>query len=122
MAQLEFVKNTSLKKLEAYTLFETVISITIIAILIGLGTLIYTNIITAENPIAYYQAEEHVKEKLHELKQSKAFFNQNFEYENYTIQQEIVPHKGNQRLYAVTFTVFVGKNELLQRKHLVVNE
>ncbi len=109
------------KRLPAYTLFETVVAITIITVLIGLGSLIYSAILDAENPVIYYHVEEQINEHFIGLQESKAYFNQNFDHESYSIQQDIKPYNGNTKLVEVTYTAFLGAEELLIRKHLVVN-
>ncbi len=114
--------NIKVKKLEAFTLFESVVAISIITTLIGLGTMIYSNLMQAEKPVAYYQAKDEVDRRFQELCESQAFFNKEFDYESYQIQQQVDFHMKNKKIYQVTYVVTAGNRELLTERHLVANE
>ncbi len=108
-------------KLPAFTLFESVIAITIITVLIGIGTMIYGNLMHSEKPLSYYQAQAEIELKLQELKMNQLFVHQSFDYENYEIEQNISFYKGNKKLYLVTYTARTGGKELLVENHLIPN-
>jgi hypothetical protein len=123
MAELR--KNSGIKsveKLQAFTLFESVVAISIITVLIGLGTLIYSNLVYSENPIAFYQAKDQIDIQLHELSKSQAFFNREFDFETFRIEQHIEPYNGNNQLYKVTFLAFAGTKKLIQEQHLLSHD
>lgn len=118
MAQL---KKYSSKKLAAFSLFESVVAITIISVLIGIGTLIYGNIVEAEPPLSIYQAKNEIQKLHHELKTSGAYFSQNHDYEIFTIQQQVDFHRGNKRLYQVDYHVIMQDKKWYSEKHLIAN-
>lgn len=115
------IKNIETDKLPAFTLFESVIAITIITVLIGLGTMIYGNLMHSEKPLAYYQAQAEMEIRLQELKSNQLFIRENFEYENYEIEQNVTFYKGNKKLYLITFIARSGAKELLVENHLIPN-
>ncbi|NOQ74880.1 MAG: hypothetical protein GQ574_22895 [Crocinitomix sp.] len=115
------LKNSDSNRLPAFTLFESVIAITIITVLIGLGTMIYGNLMHSEKPLAYYQAQAEVEVRLQELKSKQLFMRENFEYENYEIEQKVTFYKGNKKLYLVTYIARAGDKELLVENHLIPN-
>lgn len=108
-------------KLKAFTLFESTVAVTLITIVLGMSTLIYSNILDAERPVAFYQAQQEVDQIFHETKTSGAFFTKNFSFENYDIEQKVDFYKGNQRLYQVDYTVTSGEKKLWTESHLVAN-
>jgi len=101
MAKLKKNKN----KLAAFTLFESVVAIAIISVLIGLATIIYSNLVEAERPIAFYQAKEKIDECFYEMKKTGAFFPKNFVYENYLVE----------------FIVMSQNKKWWTEKHLIAN-
>lgn len=115
------MKYSKSNKIPAFTLFESVIAITIITVLIGLGTMIYGNLMHSEKPLAYYQAQAEIEVRLQELKSNQQFVRENYDYENYEIEQGISFYKGNEKLYLVTFTARSGEKELLVENHLIPN-
>lgn len=123
MVKLNKMKPVSTKaKIPAFTLFESVIAISIITVLIGLGTVIYTNLIVSEHPVLYYQAKDQIDVQLNELRTSQAFFNRDFDFENYRIEQRVDLYNGNKRLYKVTFLAFTGTKELIKEQHFLAHE
>ncbi|MFT5819679.1 MAG: hypothetical protein ACI8ZM_000904 [Crocinitomix sp.] len=115
------IKNSATNKLPAFTLFESVIAITIITVLIGLGTMIYGNLMHSEKPLAYYQAQAEMQVRLQELKSNEIFIRENYEYENYEIEQNVTYYKGNKKLYLITYIARTGGKELLVKNHLIPN-
>lgn len=113
--------STKKSKLRAFTLFESVVAITIISILIGLGSMIYGNLVESEQPIAYYQAKEEVDHLFKNLIESKAYFSQNFSYETYDIEQKIDFHLGNKKLYQVEYIITTQGKKWWSEKHLIAN-
>lgn len=108
-------------KLEAFTLFESVVAITIIAILIGLGTMIYSNVVQAEKPLAFYEAKTEVDKLLQQLCQEQNFMSNQSTYEGFEIEQEINFYQNNKGIYQVTYTASSGGSELFREQHLLPN-
>ncbi|MEO9531930.1 MAG: hypothetical protein ABJG68_15740 [Crocinitomicaceae bacterium] len=108
-------------RLKAYTLFESVVAISIITILLVISSLIYGNVIESEKPLSYYQAKQDVQELFQETKATSAFFTKNFSFETYDIQQDVNFYNGNKKLYEITYTVTSGTHQWWVEKHLVSN-
>lgn len=115
-------KNSNANMLQAFTLFESVVAISIIAVLIGIGSLIYGNLIKAEKPFAYFQAQEAIVQHFKNLNESKAFFNQVYDHQTYTIEQAVDFHRGNKGLYQVKYSAILGSKIILIQIYLVVHE
>ena len=109
------------KYLKAFTLFESVISVTIISVLIGVSALIWGNLMDSDKPLSYFQAKENIDLLLHELKHSKAFIDRTFEYDTYSIEQHLSFHKGNKKLYQVEYKVIANNKQWWTEKQLVSN-
>lgn len=110
------------RKMKAFTLFESVVAISIITVLIGLGAMIYGNLMHAEKPLAYYQAQDEIDQHFNELCQSKAFFNQDFKSDTYRVEQRVSFYHGNKNLYQISYTAWAGSEVLCVENHLVVND
>lgn len=105
--------------IRATTLFETLIATSIITILIGIGSMIYSNIIASDHPFAFYQAKGEVDRLYHELKESRAYFSKTVDYEQFDIEQEVTEHRGSKRLLLVQYHVRSNTKLLWTEKHLI---
>ena len=87
-----------------------------------MSTLIYSNILDAENPVVLYQAKQEIDRILIDTKESKAFFTKTFEYETYDIKQEVDPYRKEIRNYIRSSTQwFLLTKDIWQENHLVAN-
>lgn len=102
-------------------MFESVVAIAIISVLIGIGTLIYSNLIEAERPVPFYQAKEEIDLMYHELQTSKAYFPKVLSNDSYSIEQKVDFHNGNKKLYLVEYIVMAQNKKWYSEKHLVAN-
>lgn len=109
-------------KLSGFSLFESVIAVTIIAILICIATMVYGNVMDSEKPLAYYQGKANIALLLNQLKTERNYTSLTEDYGIYSIQQEIKPHKGNQNLFAVEYQLRAGTKIWWKEKHLICNE
>ena len=119
MAHVSVFEN---RKVPAFTLFESVVAITVITVLIGLSTMIYSNVIVSENPLVFYKAKEEVKQQLELLHNEKSFISKVLVFEGYEVEQQVDFHQGNQQLYQITYVVTSGGKELFTENHLVASE
>jgi prepilin-type N-terminal cleavage/methylation domain-containing protein len=111
----------SISHLQAFTLFESVVAISVISILLLISTMIYSNVIGSEKPVSYYQVKQEIDGILIETKKSQAFFNKNFSYENYSIEQTVEHYKGNKKLLQLSYTVRSANDVWWIENHLVAN-
>lgn len=109
------------QKVQAFSLFESVVAIAIISVLIGIGTLVYSNLVEAEKPIPFYQAKEEIDLYYHQLQESKAFFPKVYDQETYSIEQKVDFHNGNKKIYLVEFVVTAQNKKWYTEKHLLAN-
>jgi len=109
-------------RIRSFTIFESVISTTIISVLIGIAAMIYTNVIGSEKPLGVYQAEGTIVSMLQDLKVNKSFFSKSVEQENCVIRQEVNFYHGNKNIYEVIYKVDVGTKTWHTEKHLVRTE
>jgi hypothetical protein len=113
------VELTRNRRLAAFTLFESVVAIAIISALIGIGTIIMSNLISAERPMAFYQAKEEIDRYFFDLKKEKAFFSKNYDHNTYTIEQHVDFYNGNSGLYLVEYIITTQNKQWWTEKHLV---
>ena len=108
-------------KLKSFTLFEATVAVTIITIVLGLSVMIYSNVLDAERPVAFYQAKQDIDRIFLETKNSGAFLDKNFEFETYDIEQKVNFYMGNEKLFQIDYTVISNNKQLWQESHLVAN-
>lgn len=106
-------------RLKSFTLFESVISITIISVLLAIASMIYGNLMSAENPISEFEAKQEIQTMLLLADAQEVIFNQELEFESYSIKQTVEPFKGNTKLLLLTYEVFsLEGDKWLEQKHL----
>lgn len=121
MAELNSNSAARGRKLASFSLFESVVAIAIISVLIGIATIVYSNLVESEKPIAFYQAKEEIELCYHQLQTDKAFFSKMIEHETYTIEQKVEYHNGNKKIYRVEYLVTTQNKKWYSEKHLLAN-
>jgi len=109
-------------KLKAFTLFDSLIAVTITAIIMSTLSLSYGYLIDSDKPMSSMVAQGELPKLLNNLKESKAYFNESKEKETYRIEQIVEQYKGNTNLFLVTFNVIVNSKITYSEQHLVENE
>jgi prepilin-type N-terminal cleavage/methylation domain-containing protein len=121
MAELKKSEKIPALKMDAFSLFESVVAIAIISVLIGIGTLVYSNLVEAERPLAFYQAKEEIDLYYQNLQQSKAFFPKMYAHETYSIEQKVDFYNGNKKIYRIEYLVTSQNKTWYSEKHLITN-
>jgi len=106
-------------KTEAFTLFESVIAITIITVCLGIGTIIYSNVIHSEKLLVSLEGQFEIVKLFHDTKTRKLFFPKEYDYNAYQIIQRVTDYNGIKQLYHITFDVMVGKHKTYTKQFLV---
>ncbi|MGV6862293.1 MAG: hypothetical protein ACWA41_11005 [Putridiphycobacter sp.] len=109
-------------KLKAFTLIDTLVAVSITAIVIGCISFAYGYLVKSDHPFGYYKAKEQIEIMHEKMVESKNYLSKSIELENYTIVQEVAPYKGKQNLFLVTYKIKLNANEIYQNKRLVLNE
>lgn len=76
-------------KVKGSSIMESVIAMTIIAICLSIGIIIYGRVLQTDNNMAYYQAQQKMKELLWEIKNNRDFENDEYKLETYTIEKKV---------------------------------
>jgi len=121
MAQLIKEQRINPYGFAAFSLFESVVAIAIISVLIGIATIVYSNLVQAERPIAFYQAKEEIDFYFQQMQHDKSFFSKLYEHETYSIEQLVEYHNGNKKLYQVQYRVTAQSKLWYTEKHLLLN-
>ena len=108
-------------KLKAFTLFDSLIAVTITAILVGAISLSFGYLVDSERPLAFYKAKEDINKLHHDLLKSKAYLSKTIDEEVYTINQNVTPYQGRQDLWLVEYTITMGSKIIYTDKRLVLN-
>ncbi len=106
-------------KTKAFTLFESVVAITIITIFLGIGTIIYSNIIDSERSLVSLEGQFEITKLFHDTKMNKFFFQKEYEYSTYHIIQNVTSYNGIEQLYHITFDVMIGEHKTYTKQFLL---
>lgn len=106
-------------KIPAFTLFESVVAVTIIAVLIGLGSLIHANVVSSSQPVVYDLAQNEVDRLFYNLKNEKQWITETKDYEQFQIEQKITAYQGAKNLLLITYKAFNAHKILFTEKHLI---
>lgn len=109
-------------KISAFSLFESVIAIVIISVCIGIGSLIYSNIIGSEEPLLATEGNEQANVLFENLKENKLYFNDQFDFENFSIEQVVKSYKGDKHLLVVVYNIYRDRDLIGRQSHLIFNE
>jgi len=109
-------------KLKAFTLFDSLIAVTITAIIMSTMSLSYGYLIDADKPMSSMVGQAELPKLLFNLKESKSYFNESIEKETYKIEQIVEQYKGNAKLFLVTFNIIVNSKITYTEQHLIENE
>lgn len=109
-------------KISAFSLFESVVAIVIISVCIGIGSLIYSNIIGSEEPLLAIEGFEEANVLFENLKANKRYINDHFAYENFSIEQNIKPYRGDKHILVVNYNIYRDRNLIGYQRHLIFNE
>ena len=103
-------------KIEAFTLFESVVAITIISVCLGIGSLVYSNIVNSEKTVVNFESNSQAKELFEDLKLSKLYSSKNYQFKSFEINQEVNDYQGIKNLYQITLIETKGKSSGYPRR------
>jgi hypothetical protein len=98
------------------------VAITIIAVLVGLGSLIHANVVSSSQPVVYDLAKNQVDHLYQTLLAEKQWISKNYDFESFQIEQKITPHNGDQDLLLIAYNATTGNQLLFSEKHLIAVE
>ena len=106
-------------KVNAFSLFESVVAIAIITCCIGLGSVIYNNVVTAEEPVLVLDGKAEIARLFEDLKKNRQLGSNSFNFEDFRIDQEVNHYKGHPELYQVDYKLYTGKKMQVHQHYLL---
>lgn len=116
---MQLLKNY--KNLKASSLVESVIAIAIISVAALVAFMVYLNVIRQNKTIYYYAAKHEVELLTQQAVMQKNYDDDEFNYNAYTINKEVIIDKNEQVAY-VTFTIKTGGKTFLVNKLIPYHE
>ena len=95
---------------KASSITESVMAMTIIAICLSIAFMIYGKTIQTDHNIAFYKAQQKVKELLWMTKKNKSFEDGMFNFETYKIQKTVKALRSND-VYQIDFTIRIQNTQ-----------
>lgn len=109
--------------IQASSIIETVIAITVISICSLIATLIFTAVINTTPPVKIFQYKKELTVLVEDTFKNKTIAPFKNKYEGFSIEKKIFPDlMGNKNIKNVTFIVVAGKDTIQQSIKLFVNE
>lgn len=105
--------------IKASSLYETVLSIAIIAIVITLATLIYANVTFSFSNISRYQLIEKIDSLKNLCDDRQDFTKKVFLFKQHEIHQSCVNFENNKNLMSVTFSVIKNNGVIEEKSYLI---
>ncbi len=87
-----------IKKLKAYTLIETIISMVIIMLVFSVAMMIFINVVKTDRIIERTDIFFKMNEIIHESKTHQEYINYTFEFENFIIERTISRYLNSKKL------------------------
>ncbi len=109
-------------KLKAFTLFDSLVAVSITAIIIAIISFSYGKLLESDPPMPFYKAKEKINELFHNLKESKTYFTKTFTYDTYTVIQNVSPYKGRKDIFKIEYDILINHNKIHSEKRLLINE
>lgn len=97
-------------KVSGSSITESVIAMTIVAFCLGIAMLIYGRVIQSDHNIAFYKAQQKVKELLWETKNEYLIQDEDYDFETYSIHKE-VEELIEEISYKITFKVVLNNHK-----------
>lgn len=104
------MRYSKLCKAAASSLLESVIAMTLIAICIAAGMVTFGTVLQTDHNIAFYQAQQKVKELVYQTKQEQLFENEDYDFKTYQIQKRVEPSE-TKWSYQLDFIVTVNNTK-----------
>ncbi len=110
------------QKIQASTLQETIIALTIVIICFGVALMVFVNVISSERAWERLNSELLIKRISTETKLHKTFYDESIGYKQYRIEKIITEYQENEKLIQLSLKVFNINDQLInQQNELIVN-
>lgn len=114
------IVKSKIERIDAFTMLDAIVALSIITILIVLSTMTFSNLFTAQKPLIKFSAEIEVIERLNALKENGVMKNNQYEFENFTINQNVEKYENNSKLYHVLYEAYDLNSKLIfSSNHLI---
>lgn len=110
------------RKVQAYTLVEILVAMSIILIVFALGLMILLNIMKYDQVVDQTRAYLIVNEVQNEIKEGNYTGNDCLSYKDFNIDIDQEPYKGNDYLRHITITVYRKKRKIYSKEYLDMSD
>ncbi|MEZ5199161.1 MAG: hypothetical protein R2764_23100 [Bacteroidales bacterium] len=105
-----------IRKLKAYTLMETIISMVIILFVFGIAMMIFINVIRTDRIVEKTDVFFKMNEILYETNSKKEYSDNIFEFGNFEIRRSVVKYRNFDKLKQVTVKAFDKNGKIVGEK------
>lgn len=100
------MKSLNRYRVQAGSIIESVIAMTVIAICLSMALIIYTRVLDTDYSLTQYKARQKVKELLWESKTDQAFMDEDYTFESYSVEKKVEALEAKNS-YVLTFIIKV---------------
>jgi len=109
--------------LKASTLMESLVAMVIIVVSLGVGTMIYSNILNSDKQVLQLKAICLLNKEAARTKKEKTFLDSEKQFENCNIKKTVELYDQTANLYRLTLSAFDKSGHLIAvRKELIITE
>jgi len=106
------------KRLSAATIVETIVALVIILVLFGITTTLVVQITTSSFSVKKIKAGQLIQQYAVQTGKEKAFFDEEWVRDEFSVQRAVVEYGKRPNLVAVTFSVYNNKQLVSRQQRL----
>lgn len=107
-------------KLKASTLMESLIAMVIMVVCLGVGTMIYTNVLDSDKQRNQLKALLIINEETNKVKAEKTYLDDEKQAGDWTIKRTVEKYEQTDNLYQLTFSVFDRDKKMIAVQHELI--
>ena len=126
---MNLTKKTTMQLLKGYkylkgsSIVESVIAIAIISVCVLIAVLVFANVGSSNNSLAYYKAANDVEKIFNESIDNKDFNNELFKHKNYSVEKKVLDiGNSDEGLKEFTFTITISERKFIEKRLVYSNE
>jgi Tfp pilus assembly protein PilV len=120
LLQMEKVPKGRMRRIKASTLVESLIAMVIIVMCLGVGTMIYTNVLNSDKQVVQLKAISVLNTLANQTKTEKNFLDSEQQLNDWKIKKTVNKYEQTQNLYQLSFSVFDTEGHLITSRNELI--
>lgn len=109
-------------KVNASSLFETIVALMVIVLVFGIAMTMYVNILRTSSSLAELKAAQRLEALAKETKEKRSYFDEYFEEDAFVIEKRVGKYMDREGVLLLNFEAFdKSKKRLAERKEIIID-